>query len=161
MFNRLSIAFHIQICHRIHIHGAVRIPPGYRRDVECPVKHLHRLLHELGQLRDYRNHCGGQSRLTDVRADIRYQPVGHGEGQMLHSAKCLDHKICLVRQPVIVYIFSDAAQSVAAHFPLRTIRVEHPHTEVPFLGRTDQYHSVRTDCKMTVTDKPRQLRQIL
>ena len=75
-------------------------------------------------------------------------PDGNGGGNVWQRLRASENmytiaKIRLVRQPVIVYIFSDAAQSVAAHFPLRAIRVEHPHTEVPFLGRTDQYHSVR------------------
>ena len=50
----------------------------------------------------------------------------------------------------IVQVLADAADSVAAHFSLAAVRVEHTHFRVRKNARADQYNAVPADSVMDI-----------
>src|SRR5947207_2968732 len=57
---------------------------------------------------------------------------------------------------MVINIFGNAAQAVAAHLRLATVGVEHAHAGVGFLRRANQDQTIRPDSEMTVAHCPAQ-----
>ena len=62
--------------------------------------------------------------------------------QMFDSGFCLDCNFLILRHAVVIYVFSDAADSIAAHGAFGSVRVIHLHAEIRFVRRTDQDQAV-------------------
>ena len=142
MLDLFSIFLHIKICHRIHKHCTVRVPPGNCGNVEGTVKHLYRLVDKCIHFCVDWDHFCGKSRFPDICPDIGYITICHRQCQVLHATQSLDHKLCLVGESVVVHVFSYTPECISAHLALSSIRVKHAHAEIPFVRWTDQNHSI-------------------
>ena len=69
---------------------------------------------------------------------------------MFDAGSGLNRKPCLFYDMMIVHILRHAADAIATHLTLRTVRIEHAHAHIRPIGRTDQDQPVGTDAKMTV-----------
>jgi hypothetical protein len=54
----------------------------------------------------------------------------------------------LIRQSFLVYIFAYAARGVSTHHGFGAVCIEYTHTEIRFLGCSNQYQTVCTDTGM-------------
>jgi hypothetical protein len=78
------------------------------------------------------------------------------EVQTKNAPARFDRERRLPDQAVVVDVFGDATNAVAAHFRFRAVGVEHPHPGVGRLGRENQDQAVAADAEVTVGDGPRQ-----
>ena len=53
---------------------------------------------------------------------------------------------------VVVGIFCDAADAVAAHLRFGAVGIEHPHSDVGTFRRADEYQAIGADAEMAVAD---------
>ena len=53
---------------------------------------------------------------------------------------------------MVIDVFGDAADAVAAHLSFGAIQIVHSHAEICFIRRTDENKTVGTDAKMAVAD---------
>ncbi|CDE33604.1 unknown [Leyella stercorea CAG:629] len=73
--------------------------------------------------------------------------------QKLHARECLQTYRCLVGEPALIEILSDATRSIAAHLRFRTISVKDAHGEVGInttIRFADKHKSVATDACVAV-----------
>ena len=80
---------------------------------------------------------GFQHRHAHVHPDFGGLVVFGGDLQRLDTVQRLHRDFRLDGPPVVIHIFADAADTVAAHPPLGAVGVEHPHTAVGFCRRLD------------------------
>ena len=62
--------------------------------------------------------------------------------QIFNTCQRLDGHGSFIRQPIIIHILSDAADTVSTHLTLRAVRIVHIHLEIRHLRRLDQDQSI-------------------
>ena len=72
------------------------------------------------------------------------------ESQVLDAGGCLHIDFRILHQAVIVGIFADAADAVAAHGALGSVRIVHDHADVRYFRRSDENQAVRADAEVAV-----------
>ena len=80
---------------------------------------------------------------------------------MLHPPQSLDLELGFLGESMVVDIFRQGAQGVAAHLPFAAVGVEHPHPELPPVRRTNQHQPVGADAEVPVAHPPGQRARIV
>ncbi len=114
--------------------------------------------------RDARQQSGDLSRGKAGRTHI-YPGSGAyasrcDEVELFYAAQSLDRYAGAFYVPVVVKIFSDAADTVSAHASFRSVVVEHPHLRVGDAGGADHDQAVSSYAEMAVGYPHRKLRGI-
>ena len=97
-----------------------------------------------------------QRRYAHVHGHLDHLAVLDFQIQLFDPGTGLDIERCLVRHPVVVDIFCNAADAVAAHQAAGPVGIIHLHREIGDLRRLDQDEAVRSDAEMPVGDQLRQ-----
>ncbi len=82
-------------------------------------------------------------------------PPGNFEVEREDSPAGLDGHLLLAGQAMIVQIFGDAADAVAAHLAFRAVGVEHPHPGIGSFRGHDQDQAIAADPEMAIADLDR------
>ncbi len=64
--------------------------------------------------------------------------------------------VCLSYHMVVVQIFGDASDGIAAHFPLAAIQIKHPHFRIRNFRWADRYDAVPAHAGMPVGKENRE-----
>ena len=104
---------------------------------------------------------GGQDGSAHVHAYLNDLAVFRVQGQVLDARQRLDRDLGAVTDhAIIVQVFAHAADTVAAHFTLTAVGVEHAHFCVCDLGRTDQNDAVTAYAEVHFREANGELRRV-
>ena len=78
-----------------------------------------------------------ENRLTHINSDSGRFPVFDIQFEVQNSRTGLNFQMVFRGNSVVVNVFRDASDSIAAHFRFRSVGVEHAHLRVCLVGRTD------------------------
>ena len=164
-FNDPAHSFHRRRFHVFHKGDKVGIAHGDRRPPDresFPVRSgkNHRLVH-TGFFRPVHGYIRcPDNRLSHVHFRQHHFSLFHCHMDGLDAPQGFQGDGVLPGQSLVIDIFGNAPGSVPAHFPFRSIRIEHPHPEVRLVRRADADESVRPDAKTTAADEFRDFSRI-
>ena len=132
----------------VHLHHSMGIAHGHR--IDCTGDSLDSNCHRLSKLRDaHAHHRPGHRAAADE------------QGQLPIPRRRLDGEVGPVRQPLVIDVFAEAADAVAAHGPLGAVGVEHPHPEIRPPGRADADDPVPAHAEVAVGQAAGQRARVL
>src|SRR5262245_10831577 len=91
-----------------------------------------------------------QDRLAHVDRDALGFAAIHLQLDCENTPACLDAELLLGGDALIVYIFGDTAQPVAAHLRFGAVGVEHAHASIALLRRADEDEPVAADAEVPI-----------
>src|SRR5262249_25892560 len=102
--------------------------------------------------RHYRNTRSVEDRFAHIHGDTRHPPVRQLQEESFQARIRVYLERIHPRQAVIVHIFADATDTVAAHLAATPVGVVHLHASVGSVGRADEDESIATNASAAVAD---------
>ena len=109
----------------------------------------------------HRDFTGLQDRFSHIDLHSRHPAILYMKIEILDPSRTDHTDLRLIRQSLIVYIFSHTSDPVSAHFCTGSVHIVHFHFKIRLIRRVDEDHAIPANTKMSVAQTSYELRLLL